>query len=236
MRFARASLGLALSLTFGAAAACAASNGITGGSPANPVSVSSDEMDTIRAVDLFPLQPQSGVYERSRGERAGRQYEYEVRQQEEDWVLEVKDRHRLFLRIADDGGIHLHRYENLRQDINVAYEPAMLMLPGRLDDQVHEGEVRMRIEGVLGRASMGGRATYRLHTAGTREVPTPNGPEQAYIVIQEQSVSIPLARANVRLETAYVPGMGRVLDHVQREHRVLGLFGDSAEETYQLAQ
>ena len=227
---------LALLVFVTAGVACNASDGPSNHPDVGQVTVALDEMDPIEARDLFPLQPQSGVYERSRGERAGKQYAYEVRREDEQWVLEVKERHRLFLRVAEDGGIYMDRYESLRQEINVDYEPALLMLPGRLDDEVHEGEVRMRIEGVLGRATMRGRASYRLHTAGMREVSTPDGPEQAYIVIQEQTVTLPLARANVRVETAYVPGVGRVQDHVYRQHRVLGVFGDETEETYQLTQ
>lgn len=186
----------------------------------------------ISAEELFPLEPHTGVYERNGDDRAAREYDYELRREGEHWVLEIGERHRVFLEQWPDGGIALRRYENLRRDVEVEAEPAMLMLPGEIDDAVHEGRVRLTVRGLLGRRTMRGEGTYRLRAAGTRAVDTPEGEREAYIIQQQQHLRVPLARAQVQLETAYVAGLGRVMDQLVREHRVLGLFGDDVTESY----
>lgn len=193
-----------------------------------------ESLEPMRALELFPLRAQTGVYERKSGDRSGREYEYELRREGEDWVFEVEGRHRIYLRQQEDGGIGLYRYEDLRKDVQVEATPAMLMLPGEIDDQVHEGLVQLTVHGLFGRRTMHGEGYYRLRVAGTRSVQTPEGEREAYIIEQEQQVRMPLARAQVQIETAYVAGMGRVVDRLVHEHRVIGLFGSNSQESYQL--
>lgn len=221
-----------LLLIAGAAAACDTAFRSPGHFDAVPAAESAG-VAPISADELFPLEPQTGIYQRNSGERAGREYEYELRREGEHWVFELDDRHRLYLEQRPDGGIAMRRYENLRRDVQVEAEPAMLMLPGEVDNAVHEGHVRLTVHGLLGRRTMRGEGLYRLRVTGTRLIDTPEGEREAYIVQQQQQLRMPLAQAQVQLETAYVAGLGRMMDQLVREHRVLGLFGDDVTESYQ---
>jgi hypothetical protein len=151
------------------------------------------------------------------------------------WRYTLEDTRVAFIEVADDGSLLVSREQDMAEGVEVTYEPALVMLPPRLTTgepvknecavvitDLKDGSVRDR-----------GRCSYTSELIGPA-ADQPSGEPPAWLVRGTRSLDLNLAKADVVIDTACVPGVGTVRERVEQVTRALGLFAITKAEELRL--
>lgn len=171
------------------------------------------------------------------GPQAGKLLPFELEQADDHWVLTLQGRQRVYLRQDPQGGLAIFREDDLTEQVQVEYDPALPMLPARVTvGSVNEGQARMVVRHLVSGAPRDqGTCHYRVQILKATQVDVPAGTYPAYIVYAVRDIRLALAQATVVIETAYAPGVGQVAEIVHQQTRALGLVGGTSIQRVELA-
>src|SRR5690606_36146332 len=93
-----------------------------------PAEAAAPATGPIDAATLFPLQPRSGMMRIMEGPQAGKLLPFELEQADDHWVLTLQSRQRVYLRQDPQGGLAIFREDDLTEQVQVEYDPALPML------------------------------------------------------------------------------------------------------------
>lgn len=205
---------VAFSLTL---AACQKSPRLT-----DPPAVTTRPGQTFTALDLQPLREGTWLFEVTEGPRTGRELTATIQSDGPNrWRYELEDTRVVFLEVNADGGIVVPREQDLEENVEVTYTPALVMLPGKFTvGEPHKDECGVAITNLkTGEIRDRGRCAY------TRELIGPAaGMPNAWLVRGTRHLDLGLATADIVIETTYIPGQGTETERVEQKTRPLGLF------------
>ena len=128
--------------------------------------------------------------------------------------------------MPDTGEVLVSQEDELRDGVTVEYTPPLTVLSEKLImhepiertsnmivKNLHNGSVRDR-----------GTCKYRVELLGKKEIQTPAGTFDAYIVQMDRHINLKLAEATVHSRTAYSPGWGWVGEEIRCVTKPMRLF------------
>ncbi len=206
------------------------------------------EFAPIAAVRLMALQPRERQVLRTSEGQESQVFDYDVELLNEndvseqaevdssnEWVLNLKNHRRIYVRETEDGGMEVFREEDVSEQVRLEYQPAIKVMPA----QVHPGTLTSGTVDVTvynlknGHKRDHGTCEYRVEAIERRMVQKPEQVSSgetdltakstkqrpAYILREHRELDLGLADATITVETAYMPGEGRVTWEVRRETR-----------------
>ncbi|MFW6060800.1 MAG: hypothetical protein ACODAQ_11515, partial [Phycisphaeraceae bacterium] len=141
----------------------------------------------------------------------------------------------VYLRRNDAGETVVFREDDMQEGVAVHYEPALLLLPARLDPA--EALPAQTVDVTVRRLDTGqvrdrGTCDYRI----ARVTHETDDDEQRYRIVQRREIDLNLASATVTIEAVHVPDRGRIAWSVERRTRIFGLLGSDRHERYEVIE
>jgi len=190
------------------------------------------------ALALMPPRDATGEYRvlDEQGEIKWHSVPFTIQSDGESWVIEIRGRHRLHTRLADDGAIVTVREDNLWRDAAVRWETPLVLIPaGPGENPLAEQEVSVEITNLDGtKKTASGTAYHRLDYLGPEAVTTPAGTFDCHVFRQTRRLRLGMATVDVVVTTAYAPGVGKVATTLDNTVRYLGLVPDRTVERTEL--
>jgi hypothetical protein len=187
--------------------------------------------DTVAAKDLLALEPGKATYERTVNGRSSRVTVELTEGKDKTWTSQT-EKVRTTTLVVDDGAIAVVRDIERDDDADVRYEPAILMLPAKLEQgkpvtaeakmTVHDGDG----DGIKAR----GTCRVKIELLGMRSVTTPAGEFECHVIRTTRTIRLDLAHVDVVIHAAYSPEHGLVRERIERHTKALGLFGGKSSE------
>jgi hypothetical protein len=142
----------------------------------------------------------------------------------------------VYISQTDEGTIVIDREEELSKGVSVEYQPALVLLPQRISqDLVVRGSSQMVVRNLVdGSVRDRGLCSYTIQLLGAQEITGPFGSREAYIVKTIREIKLSLASSLVSIEVGYIPYRGWVMEAIQETTRVLQLFETRAYEHLRL--
>lgn len=193
--------------------------------------------EPIEARQLMPLEARFARVRVVEGPDEGEVLEQRLEASDgQRWTLTVEDRQRMHLGYDEQGHIVVFQEDDFEQSVAVHYEPALVLVPARLEaDTNHRQQVEVTVrqlegEGVRDR----GTATHRIEAVRFGTVETDMGVQEAYLLRQHRQLALNFARAEVQIDTLYVPDVGRIAWRVDQSTRIMGVIGSQQSEGFEL--
>ena len=192
----------------------------------------------VAATQVFPLRRRSYELILSTPEHEDRPLNVTVTKQGEFWVMTIAERSSMFIQQLPTGDLAIMRETDLRENVRIEYQPAIVLLPAKLAAGVtRQGQVQMTVYNLdTGQQRAKGTSHYQINVAGLQPVETANGPINAWVVHTRRDMDLSFADAHVTLETAYAPMLGQVYEQAQVRTVTLGLFAKERSYTFRLAK
>ncbi len=196
------------------------------------------EFAPIDANDLYPLEPRAGHFRFTAGDREGERLPFRLKKHGEHWVWTYSEWSRHYLRRTDEGAIVVTKEEDLREGLQIIYDPPVPFLPARVTpDSEETGESSVVIRELdSGEVRNRGTCRYAVRPRGYKQVETPSGTSRALLVQAERTIKAGLLEMRVEIRFAFRPGTGQVAETVDRKARLLGIFGRSSHWRLELAK
>ncbi len=177
-------------------------------------------------VALFPLRADKGRFQIVEGDDDGYVFGWRLEPVGQGWVFTYEGYQQVWLRAEADGALRIVREDDLDEEVQVTYEPALLMLPTKLEiGEAISETVTMTVRSLDGSQLRSvGTCINTVTLLGVQTVSTPAGAFEAVIVETRRQVQLPIARVEVQIISAFVPGRGQVAERVVQKVRALGLF------------
>ena len=192
--------------------------------------------EPIDGARLLPLEPWHAQVRITEGGQAGQTRRQQLQRFKDHWTLTLEGRQRLHLRRDAKGRTVIFREDDFQQNVSVHYEPALVLLPARVTPAIteHEQQVDVTVRHLdSGQVRDRGTCRYEIASAWRRTAHSEQGkPMPAYMIEQRRELKLPIATADVRIETVYLAGVGRVAWTVRRRTQALGLIGGERVDGY----
>ena len=143
------------------------------------------------------------------------------------WTRTITGHSIAYLWLGPDGSVVLPREDDLHEKVRVEYDPPLLVLPARLG----EGEIKRVTSKVAvtvletGAPRASGECVSTIAEIHERQIKTPAGTVNAYVVRQVRSMSLSVAKVGVVIDTSYAQVGGLVEQEYWEARKMLGLFG-----------
>lgn len=177
---------------------------------------------SFRALELQPMREGTWHFEVTEGPRAGKVLTASVKADGLNrWRYELEATHVVFFEVTENGDLTVTHEQDLGENVDVRYTPALVMLPGTLrigqplEDACDVVVTNLKTGGIRDR----GRCVYTRELIG----PAAERPD-TWLVRCTRTLDLRLARADVTIETTYLPGEGMETERVAQETKPLGLF------------
>ena len=191
--------------------------------PAPPPGEPVDEPAEVRAEELMPLTGRSAVFAVDPDNPAVGAVEVHLEQQPAHWRIRVGGLYETHLLREADGALRARTEIDHEENVRVEYDPPILLLPEVLrvgepvTDRTHM-VIRNRRTGAVRQQ---GPCKVTVELVHRREVRTPAGTMQAWVVRTVREADLGLADFRVVITEAYVPQRGLVAKHTDRVVRLL---------------
>ncbi len=181
---------------------------------------------TADIAPLFPLRRDKGRFQIVEGDDDGYAFAWQLEPAGQGWVYTYEGYQQVWILQDEAGALRIVREDDLDEDVQVTYEPAVLMLPAKLETGFSESEtVTMTVRSLDGTQLRSvGTCINTVTVLGKQSVSTPAGQFEAVMVETRRQVQLPIARVEVQIISAFVPGRGQVAERVVQKVRALGLF------------
>lgn len=189
-----------------------------------------DRSRTLVAVEVLPSAGE-GTYRRTSD--TGGMSEHALLVEERaggELVVTIEGIGRAFHTVDGDGNVRTAREEDFGEGVAVVYDPAIVMLPTRLEaGRKVESLARITVLNLRDRRRRDeGSVRVAVEVLGTAPVSTPAGDRDAVLVRTTRTIDLSLADATVASLRAWAKGEGVVAETVDRRLRALGIFGRDA--------
>ena len=199
---------------------------------------------TLPTEQLLPLAERRHTFRIIEGDGAGEQVQQTLRPAQEQegepgqWVLELGDLNRLYLRRNEAGDVEAVRLDLPQENRAVVYDPPVVMIPARVEAELAGATTsRARVYDLeSGELTHTGQVTHEIKQVSRSRFDTAVGTQQGYLIVIDHEVDLDLGNATLGLETGYVPGEGMVYRHMRYTIEKLGFFGDTTRRTAVLAE
>lgn len=207
-----------------------------------------DRCGELKATDLLPLAPHQGIYRFFEGDQTGLDIPFSFSLDTDNpnlWRQELTGQTITWFSRLVDGSIAILREDDLREEVSVRYEPALIVLPAHLSATPMRATSRMTVcdldDGLLKTA---GPCDYQVTYLGTQKLGTWAGVIDVHLVQVHRQIRLPIAKVNVQVITAYQAGHspqknragaksinqggkggGQVAERVIQTTQALGFFG-----------
>ncbi|MEX0775179.1 MAG: hypothetical protein WD042_05635 [Phycisphaeraceae bacterium] len=174
---------------------------------------------------LFSLVSATGIVRYVEGRDAGKDYEFQVARGQVGWTIRVQDKCVTYF-VPSPQGLLIAREDDIKENVRVDYEPALLALPTGLSaDKPYEGRAKVRIVNLTtGVQREEGDVTYRVELLGVQEVKTPAGTFRATLLRTTRHMDLALADVKVVITTAFDSELGEVAERVEQTTTALEVF------------
>ncbi len=187
---------------------------------------------SFSALELQPMREGSWRFEVTEGPRTGKVLTATVKSDGlRRWRYELEATRVVFFEITENGDLTVTHEQDLEENVDVRYTPALVMLPQTLsvgqplEDACDVVITNLKTGGIRDR----GRCVY------TRELIGPAAEQpNTWLVRCNRTLDLRLAKADVTIETVYLPGEGMVTERVAQETKPLGLFTIKKAEALKL--
>lgn len=180
----------------------------------------------VHARDILRLLPTSGTFMVTVNSGPSLRMSYKLVSQDGRLWIETLGQMRItYMQVSPGGGIEILEERALLEGVRVEYQPALPVLPARLEPgkplqavsqmtvlNLKDGQVREK-----------GHVTYTVELVGRQWTWTPMGPVNCYILNMKRQVQLRMATSTVTVQGAYAPNQGLIGEREIRDTRVLGL-------------
>lgn len=180
----------------------------------------------IETASLFPLEKARGRFRIVEGEQDGLDFEWNLKPAPHGWIYSYEGLQRVWLVKDAQDALRITREDDLDEEVQVTYEPGLLMLPRLIRSEVEETETAtMVVRSLDGRELRStGICSNTITVVGRQKVNTPAGDFMAILVRSHRRIQLPIASVEVEILSAYVPGKGQVAERVTQKIRALRFF------------
>lgn len=196
-------------------------------------------VDPATVVNLLPLEKREGSCVVKIGKKSSREVDYLLEPSEDNtWRSTIEGIRVVYFSKGEKGEILLPREDDLAENVQVSYHPALQILPGTwADGRAVEGASDMEIKNAKsGLVREKGTCTYRVELVGRQKVDTPAGTFDAILVRETRHIRLKLAKSDVTVLNWYVPGKGEVAEHVIESTKALGFLGGKKESDTRISK
>ncbi len=192
--------------------------------------------------DLMPMHDRTGEYSIQPEDKPAQRTPFHLQPKgpkgDDLWRLTLENKAATFFQPDPDGNIMIPCEDDLGENVEMTYTPALKMLPGQWPKGlVVEGDVKMLVKNIkTGGVREKGHCKYRVELLGRQRVSTPAGDFDTYLVRETRHIFLQMAKADSICDTWYVAEKGDVKEHTKERTKVFGLFGGWHVEDCQLVR
>jgi hypothetical protein len=190
----------------------------------------------VLTAPLLAFREESRPYRVTLGPRKGQTLTAALTDQGDGrWRYELENTREVFLIRNDADGTLVTRETDQEEKVEVLYEPALQMLPPEMTPGVPvTNEVKMTVRNLAdGKVRDQGTCELTCEYIGTRVVSSLNGDVEAHVIRTTRRIKLNLAQVEVKIENAYLPDVGTIVERFWRDTRALGLFSVKTSEELQ---
>lgn len=180
----------------------------------------------ISTTDLFPLQDAKGRFLVIEGDNDGLKFSWTLKSSSDGWIYNYQGLQKVWFIQDETGALYITREDDFEEEVRVVYEPAILALPALLNSQTaHEQKVEMTVTSLNGKEVRSRGPCYNSITLlGRQTISTPAGEFEAVVVRSKRRVQLPIAKVEIDILSAYVPGRGQVAERISQQIKALNFF------------
>jgi len=192
---------------------------------------------TLSAAELEPLDAVDRIFAVTRGPRTGRDLSAKVEPDgSHRWKYTLEATRVVWVERNPGGGMSVPREQDSAEGVDIAYKPALVLLPPSLTiNEPFTQTCEMIVTNLKDGAPRDrGTCTITVKLVGQRKVMTPAGEFECAIVESTRVIDLHLAKVDVAVRTAYAPKLGTVAEGLAQTTRALGIIGSTTEEEIRL--
>ena len=182
------------------------------------------------ARQLAPLEDVAGQFTEEEGKQKGKVYNFTYELSGDGIIQNIEGLRRVYYVWLRDGSLAIQKEDNLVENVKVQYDPALRILPGKIDRTDFPKQVFDVIIHDLsnGNQRAKGRGTSTIEAVWQSRIKTPLGMKDVYIVREVRELDLDVAKVKVTLDTAYEPGEGEILQMEWQSRKPLNLFVENS--------
>jgi len=182
----------------------------------------------VKGEELMPLEFRKGVYRTVIGDGKKDLVPFSLEQKGRQWILTKEGMSQHELSRDRDGNILIDGEINLRDSLEIRYDPPIVLLPAVVErDTLLTGTTRVAVQNVQKQTvRYRGTCDWELTFMGTHMVDMPAGTLPSYHFHAKRKIRFSLANIIMSVDFEYVRGEGMIATEMEQMRRLLGLFSE----------
>ena len=129
-----------------------------------------------------------------------------------------------------DGSLAIQKEDNLIENVKVQYDPALRVLPGKIDrtDFPKQTFDVLVYDLSNGHQKAKGKGFSAIEAVWQSRIQTPRGAKDVYILREVRELELDIAMVKVTLDTAYQEGQGEIMQMEWETRKPLNLFVENS--------